>query len=115
MVCILSNIRRLSVNVYKNANSYYLVFGRHVAANDAASKNALTLILMQRERNPTWRNKRAKDYRLYYEIGGFLQIFPSLCFETHPIKLYGNEKHSTRILSIYLSKFDEKSQNYPFQ
>ena len=62
----------------------------------------------------TRENKRAKDYRLYYEIGGFfLQILPSLCFETHPIKLYGNEKHNAKILSIYLSKFDEKSQNYP--
>ena len=64
------------------------------------------------KRNPRWRNKRAKDYRLYYEIGGFLQILPSLCFETHPIKLYGNEKHNAKILSTYLSKFDEKSQNY---
>ena len=54
-----------------------------------------------------------KDYRLYYEIGGFLQILPSLCFETHPIKFYGEEKHNAKILSIYLSKFDEKSQNYP--
>ena len=43
----------------------------------------------------------------------FLQILPSLCFETHPIKFYGNEKHNAKILSIYLSKFDEKSQNYP--
>ena len=49
MAYILSNIRRLGVNVYKNANSYYLVFGRHVAADDVASKKALTLILMQRE------------------------------------------------------------------
>ena len=48
-----------------------------------------------------------------YEIGGFLQILPSLCFETHPIKFFGNEKHNAKILSIYLSKFDEKSQNYP--
>ena len=37
MAYILSNIRRLSVNVYKNANSYYLVFGRHVTANNVAS------------------------------------------------------------------------------
>ena len=65
------------------------------------------------KRNPRWRNKRAKDYRLYYEIGGFLQILPSLCFETHPIKFYGKEKHNAKILSIYLSKFHKKSQNYP--
>ena len=62
---------------------------------------------------PRWRNKRAKDYRLYNEIGGFLQIFPSLCFETHPIKFYGKEKHHAKILSIYLSKSNEKSPNYP--
>ena len=37
MAYILSNIRRLSVNVNKNANSYYLVFGRHVTANNVAS------------------------------------------------------------------------------
>ena len=42
-----------------------------------------------------------------------MQILPSLCFETHPIKFYGKEKHNAKILSIYLSKFDEKSQNYP--
>ena len=38
---------------------------------------------------------------------------PSLCFETHPIEFYGKEKHNAKILSIYLSEFDEKSQNYP--
>ena len=58
-------------------------------------------------------NKRAKDCRLCYEIGGFLQILPSLYFETHPIKFYGNEKYNAKILSMHLSKFDEKSQNYP--
>ena len=45
-------------------------------------------------------------------IGVFLQILPSLCFETNPIKFYGKEKHNAKILSIYLSKFDKRSQNY---
>ena len=39
-------------------------------------------------------------------------ILPSLCFETHPIKFYGKEKHNAKILSIHLSEFDEKLQNY---
>ena len=43
-------------------------------------------------------------------------IFCKFCrpffFETHLIKFYGNEKHNAKILSIYLSEFDEKSQNY---
>ena len=43
---------------------------------------------------------------------GFFQIFPSLFFKTHPIKFYGKKKHNAKVLSIYLSKFDEKSQNY---
>ena len=63
-------------------------------------------------RNPTWQNKRVKDYRLYYKINNFLQILPSLHFETHLIQFYRKEKHNANILSIYLSKFDEKSQNY---
>ena len=37
MACILSNIQRLSMMFTKNGNSYYLVFGRHVAANYVAS------------------------------------------------------------------------------
>ena len=32
--------------------------------------------------------------------------------ETHLIKFCGKEKHNAKILSIYLSEFDEKSQNY---
>ena len=41
-----------------------------------------------------------------------MQILPSLYFETHLIKFYGKEKHNAKILSMYLSKFNEKAQNY---
>ena len=64
------------------------------------------------KRNPTWRNKRAKDYSLYYKIDGFCKFCRPFFFETHLIKFYGKEKHNAKILSIYLSEFDEKSQNY---
>ena len=50
--------------------------------------------------------------RLYYKIDDFLQILLSLCFETHLMKFYGNETHNAKILSIYLSNFNEKEQNY---
>ena len=53
-----------------------------------------------------------KDYRLNYEIEGFLQFLPCLCLKTHPIRFCGKEKHNAKILSIYLTKFDEKSQSY---
>ena len=59
------------------------------------------------------RGQKTIDSITKVEIGGFLQILPSLCFETHPIKFYGKEKHNAKVLSIYLNKFDEKSQNYP--
>ena len=64
------------------------------------------------KRNPAWQDKRAKDYTLCYKIDDFLQILQSFCFETHLIKFYGKEKHNAKILSIYLIKFDKKSQNY---
>ena len=54
-----------------------------------------------------------KDYRLYYKIDDFCKFCrPFVSIETHPIKFYGKEKHNAKILSIYLSEFDEKSQSY---
>ena len=75
---------------------------------------SLIPVLMIKEQNIRARNITIlpKDCRLYYEIGGFLSNFPVPFFETHPIKFYGKEKHNAKVFSIYLSKFDEKSQNY---
>ena len=44
---------------------------------------------------------------------GVLPNFPVPLFRNSPDQVYGKEKHNAKILSIYWSKFDEKSQNYP--
>ena len=57
--------------------------------------------------------QEGKKTTLYYKIDDFCKFCRPFVSELiRSSQFYGKEKHNAKILSIYLSELDEKSQNY---